>query len=108
MISDQKRATLIELREKARNLVAECGTNTDNPLLQLIDDLCKEGDTIIDEEQKEKEDLKQQVYISFLNLYLLLIIGLLHLQKSKMNKFQINFSNRLINLLKCLDRTVDR
>lgn len=56
---DKKRLTLMELQEKARNLVSD--NATDNVLFQLIDDLCREADHIVEESKREKEDLMLQV-----------------------------------------------
>lgn len=62
-----KRATLNELQDRARTLVADCNIKADNSLYQLIDDLCREADLILDESKKEKEDLQLQVrYIAIL------------------------------------------
>lgn len=54
-------ATFAELQERARALVSECEEEADNPILLLLEDLCKEGDRMAEERKKEREDLMQQV-----------------------------------------------
>ncbi|XP_022916668.2 early endosome antigen 1 isoform X1 [Onthophagus taurus] len=56
-----KIGNLIELQEKARNLAAEWKSGADHPLLELIEELCREGERIDDESKKEKRDLIQQI-----------------------------------------------
>lgn len=54
----------MELQEKARNLISD--NTTDNALFQLIDDLCREADVIVEESKREKEDLILQVSYNFI------------------------------------------
>lgn len=50
-------------------LVAEWKNGADHPLIQLVEELCREGERITDEAKKDKEDLRQQV-----SFYIFLII----------------------------------
>lgn len=53
--------SMAELQERARTVATQCGAEADHPLLQLVDDLCQEGDRIVDDAKKEHMDLLQQV-----------------------------------------------
>lgn len=57
--------TFAELQEKARMLISEWEMETDNPVLVLLEDLCKEGDRISEEAKRDHEDLIQQVRNGF-------------------------------------------
>lgn len=59
---------LSELQEKAKLLISEHPNGVDPAFVQLIDDLCREGELIIEESKKEQEDLKQQVRSVFINI----------------------------------------
>lgn len=61
IFADGRRVTLLELQEKAKLLIAEHPTSADPAFVQLIDELCREGEAINEESKKEQEDLKQQV-----------------------------------------------
>lgn len=65
----KKPSTLVELQERARSLVTECGSNTDPALIQLLEDLCREGDRITEEAKSDREDLQQQVGLLKLPLW---------------------------------------
>ncbi|GJQ85464.1 hypothetical protein Trydic_g23887 [Trypoxylus dichotomus] len=56
-----KIANLAELQERARSLVAEWKNGADHPLIQLVEELCREGERITEEAKRDKEDLRQQV-----------------------------------------------
>lgn len=64
-----KKASLGELQERARILVAESGINSNHALVQLIDELCKEGDRILEEAYRDREDLLQQVKLKENTIY---------------------------------------
>lgn len=64
-----KIANLAELQDKARTLVADWKNGSDHPLIQLVEELCREGERITDEAKKDKEDLRQQVS----NIYVLIV-----------------------------------
>lgn len=53
--------TMAELLERARAVAAECGAANDHPLLQLVEDVCREGERLAEEARKEQKDLLQQV-----------------------------------------------
>lgn len=61
MVVGDRIATLTELQDRARSMVAECATSADHPLLQLVEELCREGDRITEEAKNDHEDLRQQV-----------------------------------------------
>ncbi|KAK9719890.1 Pericentrin-AKAP-450 domain of centrosomal targeting protein [Popillia japonica] len=56
-----KIGNLADLQERARMLVAEWKNGADHPLIQLVEELCREGERITDEAKKDKEDLRQQI-----------------------------------------------
>lgn len=58
--------TFAELQEKARGIISEWELEADNPVLVLLEDLCKEGDRITEEAKRDHEDLLQQVSLSFI------------------------------------------
>lgn len=58
--------SFLELQEKARSLISEWELETDNPVLVLLEDLCKEGDRIMEEAKRDREDLTQQVRFNIL------------------------------------------
>lgn len=83
-------ATMAELLEKARVAAAECGAASDHPLLQLVEDVCREGERLAEEARKEQKDLLQQVnfwllllvivfcefhQLQYLNLFMIIILG---------------------------------
>lgn len=53
-------AALSTLQEKARGLV-ENPKGLDANVVQLVEDLARVGNKIVDEARREREDLKQQV-----------------------------------------------
>lgn len=55
------RETFAELQERARAVISEWETEGDNPILVLLEDLCKEGDRMTEEAKKDHDDLVQQV-----------------------------------------------
>lgn len=57
----ESRVSFFELQERARALIAEWDLDADNPILILLEDLCKEGDKITEEARRDHEDLIQQV-----------------------------------------------
>lgn len=61
--------TFGELQEKARTFIAEWVSEADNPVLLLLEDFCKEGDKIMEEKRREREDLMQQVSVLFFYFY---------------------------------------
>lgn len=63
--------SFLELQEKARALISEWDLDTDNPVLVLLEDFCKEGDRITEEAKRDHEDLIQQVRIF---MFILLVI----------------------------------
>lgn len=69
IIPDVKKATLAELREKARAIVSETPGGDEHPLLQLVEDLCREGDRLTDDAKKEHDDLVRQVGVSLIFLF---------------------------------------
>lgn len=69
--------TFAELQEKARGIISEWELETDNPVLVLLEDLCKEGDRITEEAKRDHEDLLQQV--SDFYCHLILPVFLKHL-----------------------------
>lgn len=52
---------LAELQDKARNMLAESRASADPTLLHLIEELCRVGERIKEESQKERLDLLLQV-----------------------------------------------
>ncbi|KAF5306240.1 hypothetical protein FQA39_LY08938 [Lamprigera yunnana] len=54
-------AILGELQDRARNMVVECASGADHPLLELVEELCREGSRISEEAKNEHEDLQQQI-----------------------------------------------
>lgn len=52
---------LAELQDKARNMLAESRASADPVLLHLIEELCRVGERIKEESQKERLDLLLQV-----------------------------------------------
>ncbi|XP_025158189.1 pericentrin isoform X3 [Harpegnathos saltator] len=51
---------LSQLQEKARHVLSNGGGDT-SYLLQLIEELCRQNDKLLDDAKKDKEDLQQQV-----------------------------------------------
>lgn len=50
---------MAELQERARNMLSEGCSKS--PLLNLVEELCTEGDRIIGDAKKDHDDLVQQV-----------------------------------------------
>lgn len=61
--------TLSELKERARKLVTNLGTNANQSVIQLIEELCIEGDRITEEAKRDHDDLNQQVSTSQTNFW---------------------------------------
>ncbi|XP_011334702.2 GRIP and coiled-coil domain-containing protein 2 isoform X2 [Ooceraea biroi] len=51
---------LLQVQEKARHVLSNGGGDT-SYLLQLIEELCRQNDKLMDDVRKEREDLQQQV-----------------------------------------------
>jgi hypothetical protein len=50
----------------ARSVLSDRTVGDKSPCLQLIEELCREGDRLLEEARKERDDLQQQAGI-FLN-----------------------------------------
>ncbi|KAK5641438.1 hypothetical protein RI129_009985 [Pyrocoelia pectoralis] len=54
-------AVLGELQERARSMVLECASTANHPLLELVEELCSEGNRVTEEAKNEHHDLQQQI-----------------------------------------------
>ncbi|KAF5283599.1 hypothetical protein FQR65_LT13805 [Abscondita terminalis] len=54
-------AILGELQDRARSMVLECANNANHPLLELVEDLCREGSRVSEEAKNEHQDLQHQI-----------------------------------------------
>uniref|UniRef100_A0A6P7GD32 Pericentrin-like n=1 Tax=Diabrotica virgifera virgifera TaxID=50390 RepID=A0A6P7GD32_DIAVI len=52
---------LVDLQEKARNVLSQSRTSADPTLLHLIEELCRVGERIKEESYRERYDLQQQI-----------------------------------------------
>lgn len=60
VVNAQKQETFIRLKEKAKALMGPHCTQPSD-ILNVLDEICKEGDRLQDEARREKHDLQQQV-----------------------------------------------
>lgn len=71
--------TFSALQERAKQYFNDTGsTENVQQLLQLIEDFCREGDKLIEEEKQIKKDLQEQVRCPHLSIYLVLFLSSVH------------------------------